>query len=118
MEKERKKAITIDFDETICQKQNYSDGAIWQVPIEGAVEAIQELDKKYRIIIQTVRLNPFMPGDVEAKRKEIEAWLTKYSIPFYKVTNNKYKSVAYVDDKGIRFTTWPDVMHLLQKFLK
>jgi len=99
-----KKTISIDFDGTICKKQSYGNGEIHETPTEGAPQALSKLkDDGYNIVVYTVRLNPYLEGDVSLKKKRIEDWLDKYGIPYDEVTNNKPSAIAYVDDRGIRF---------------
>lgn len=102
--------IGIDFDGTICQKQSFGDGKIWQKPMPNVKKVLSEMKQcEYKLVIFTVRLNPDMPGDVEAKKKEIERWLLKHEIPYDDLTNNKPSAVAYIDDRAIRFTNWEDI---------
>lgn len=104
------KTLGIDFDGTLCKKQPYGDGTIWQEPNEGAAEAMKLLKKEgYRLVVFTVRLSPNMKGIVEIKKDRICNWLNKYGIPYDEVTNNKPSAVAYVDDRAIRFTDWADI---------
>jgi len=104
-----KKTIGIDFDGTICKKQPYGDGNIYQTPNEGAKEVINKLFEDYKIVVFTTRLNPEFGGDIEWKKLQITMWLDKYGIKFDQVTNNKPAAMAYIDDRAIRFTNWQDI---------
>ena len=108
------KTIAIDFDGTICKKQSYGDGKIWQTPNEDAREVIQGLkDDGYKIVVFTTRLNPLFGGDIEAKKVEIEKWMNMWNIPFDLVTNNKPAAMLYIDDRTVRFTNWQDMSNYL-----
>jgi len=107
------KTIAIDFDGTICKKQPYGDGLLWQEPNEGAIQVIKKLRLEYKIVIFTTRLNPNMGGDIGWKKEQIIGWLNKYEIPFNEVTNNKPSAMVYIDDRAIRFTNWTDINNYL-----
>ena len=112
-----KKTIGIDFDGTICKKQPYGDGIIYEQPNEGATEVITKLAREYKIVVFTTRLNPGLVKDdiqtVEWKRTQIENWLTGYGVPFDEVTNNKPAAMLYIDDRAVRFTNWNDMGNYL-----
>lgn len=104
------KTLAIDFDGTLCKKQSYGNGEIWQVPNEDAMNTMKFLKEKgYELVIFTVRLNPDLKGDIASKLERIEKWLYKHDIPFDYVTNNKPPALAYIDDRAIRFTNWQDI---------
>jgi phosphoglycolate phosphatase-like HAD superfamily hydrolase len=102
--KDKQKTLGLDFDGTICQKQSYGDGLIYQTPTDGAVEAIKKLkDAGYKLVVFTTRLNPDFGGDIVWKHKQIVEWLQKYGIPYDEVTNHKPEAMAYIDDRAVRF---------------
>jgi len=107
------KTLAIDFDGTICKKQAYGLGVIWQKPNEGAVEHITKLRKDgYNIVIYTVRLSPDRNGnkaEIETKRQRIADWMELYEIPYDDIVGYKPDAIAYIDDRAIRFTNWQDV---------
>ena len=98
-----KKTIAIDFDGVIHKySKGWKDGAIYDEPVDGAKEAIEELmDKGYRVVIFTTRRNMLEIGD----------WLTEFNFPNIAVTNDKPVAIAYIDDRGIRFTNWKDMLN-------
>lgn len=105
-----KKTIGIDFDGTICKKQHFGDGKIYQEPNEHAKRTIDRLKESgYSIVVFTVRLHEKFGGDIQAKKDEIARWLNKYEIPFDEITNCKPEAIAYIDDRAIRFTNWQDI---------
>ena len=101
--------LCIDFDGTICQKQSYGDGSIWQEPQAGAKEIINKLAKHYEIVILTTRANGEIMGDVDQKIETVGNWLKKHGILYDRITAIKPMAQAYIDDRGLRFTTWQDM---------
>lgn len=103
MDSDRRYTLAIDFDGVIHSYEKlWHDGTIYGTVTQGAWYTLTELYKKYDIVIHTCR-------DVE----QVREWLEKngYPIPL-SVTNIKPRAVAYIDDRGIRFTDWPLLMRL------
>ena len=74
-------------------------------PLTSAVEALQKLSKDYNLYIFTTRAND------RDQRIAITEWLKRYGMdPGMKITNIKDPAIAYIDDRGIRFTNWPDMV--------
>ena len=102
--------IGIDFDGVIhkCSK-GYYDGTIYDEPVEGSYEALERLSKEYTIIINTCKAKPDR-GLVNGKTGValVWEWLEKYDMAKFvaKVTAEKPRAVAYIDDKSVRFTSW------------
>lgn len=98
--------IAIDFDGVIHKySKGWHDKTVYDVPIEGAFDAINRLQiKGYTVYILTAR-NP----------TEVEAWMTKHYPPEYgpipDISNVKRAAVAYIDDRAIRFTNWKDILN-------
>lgn len=105
----RKKTLGIDFDGTLCNKQPYGDGTIYETPTPHAREVMDKLYKEYKIVIFTTRLSPKFGGDISKKYQEIADWLKLHQIPYDELTNNKPEAMAYIDDRAIRFTNWLDI---------
>lgn len=93
------KTLAIDFDGVIHRySRGWSDGSIYDPPMAGAVEAIEELKSEYNLVIFTSRQN----------LAEVEEWLEKYFEGWKpEITNRKPMAHAYIDDRAIRFSTWP-----------
>lgn len=114
---ENTQQIAIDFDGVIHKNsKGFYDGTVYDEPIEGAIEAIKELSKKYEIVIFTAKAKPDRPlvnGKTGAEL--IWDWLEKYNIQQYikKVTSEKPRAVFYIDDKGIRFESWIQTLQIL-----
>ena len=125
MSNHNKKTIAIDFDGVIHKySKGWHDGTCYDEPMEGAFKAIEKLMKEHIVYIHTTR----DPGSVAD-------WFEKYSVPFsvmtnpmgmgypflnddidvigtnvVYVTNKKFAALAYIDDRGIRFTDWDTIL--------
>ena len=102
--------IGIDFDGVIheCSK-GYYDGTIYDPPVEGALESLAALSEKYSIIVYTCKAKPDR-GLVNGKTgtQLVWEWLEKHKLSQFvsKVTSEKPRAVAYIDDKSIKFKDW------------
>ena len=96
--------ISVDFDGVICKRDGFPRKSNFRdcPPMDNAKEAVDYLSKKYELYICTNR-----PAD---EWIDIGDWLEKYNFPVMTVTNKKYPdTIAYIDDRAIRFTSWLDV---------
>ena len=94
--------------------KGFYDGTIYDEPIEGALEAIKTLSEKYTLICYTAKAKPDR-GLVNGKTgtQLVWEWLEKHNMSQYisKVTAEKPRAVAYIDDKAIRFTDWDSCLN-------
>ena len=107
-----KRTLVIDLDGVIATgtvEEVYSEEAGWAYEkctlIEGAKEGLEELSKKYKLILSTARL------EVDTE-KTIE-WLEKHEILKYfdeVHIGKKSPAIAYIDDKAVRFNGWEEVL--------
>lgn len=110
--------IGVDFDKVIhkCTK-GYFDGTIYDDPVEGAYQALQQLSEKYTVIVYTCKAKPDR-GLVNGKTgtQLVWEWLEKHDMSKFvsKVTSEKPRAVAYIDDKAVRFTSWTEAMPALK----
>ncbi len=116
---ENKKNIAIDFDGVIhaCSK-GYHDGTVYDVPIDGSLEAIKFLyDKGFKIIIYSCKSRSDRPS-VRGKNgtEMIWDWLEKYNVKQYvtDVVSEKPRAICFIDDKGVRFVNWKDAFSQLE----
>ena len=111
--------IGIDFDGVIhkCSK-GYYDGTIYDEPVEGSYEALKRISKDYTIIVNTCKAKPDR-GLVNGKTgvTMVWEWLEKYDMSQFvsKVTSEKLRARAYIDDKGIRFKNWKNMLISLEE---
>jgi capsule biosynthesis phosphatase len=107
--------ICIDMDGTICKNrspdQKYSDID----PIEGAVTSLRNLKNQgHYIIIDTarhVRTCNWNEGQIIARQaKVLINWLDKHGIPYDEIWFSKPLADVYIDDKGMKFNSWDEVI--------
>lgn len=106
--------IAVDFDGVIHKNsKGYHDGTIYDEPVEGAREALQKLSEKYTVIIYTAKARRDR-GLVNGMSgvQLVWDWLKENDLSQYvsKVTAEKPRAVAYIDDKGIKFDNWNSVL--------
>tara|TARA_B100000959_G_scaffold206708_1_gene216826 strand:- start:4338 stop:4742 length:405 start_codon:yes stop_codon:yes gene_type:complete len=110
IEEEEKNSIAIDFDGVIHKNsKGFYDGTIYDVLIDGAYEALEQISKTYRIVIYTCKANPNRPLVNGMTGVElIEEWLKKHDMSKFvdKIVWGKPNAKFYIDDKGYHFTTW------------
>jgi hypothetical protein len=98
------KRIAIDFDGVLIDGQHIPRKIeiATGVPKPDAVEAVHFLvGLGFECYVLTSRASHEWP--------EVKEWLRKYGFPDMEVTNLKMNAVAYIDDRGIRFTNWQDI---------
>lgn len=93
------KNIAIDFDGTIHDFAHPVPGRKMGPPMEGAQAALEQLQTDGYNIIVFCRW-----ATNEYNCKVIADWMRYFEMPFVDVTNIKPDAVAYIDDRGIRFT--------------
>ena len=112
--KDEKNVLAIDFDGVIHDHNlGFHDGTCYGEPIEGAIESIKILSKKYTIIIFTCKANPDRPLINNKTGIELVwGWLKKYNIDkcIKDVTYNKPNALFYIDDKAIQFNNWDNTL--------
>jgi len=99
-----KKRIAIDFDGVLIDGQGIPrkpDVGLGK-PKKNAAEGVKFLqDLGFECYVLTAR----GPNEWE----EIKEWLIKHKFPAMRIGNIKMNAVAYIDDRGIRFTNWQDI---------
>jgi len=110
--------IGIDFDGVIhkCSK-GYYDGTIYDEPVAETYSALEAISRKYTIILYTCKAKPDR-GLVNGKTgiELIWEWLDKYNMSQFvsKITSEKPRAIAYIDDKAIQFKSWKDTLATLK----
>ena len=113
------KNICIDFDGVIHKNsKGFHDGTIYDDPVEGSLDSLRELSKKYDVVVCTAKAKPDR-GLINGKTgtQLVWEWLKENNMDKYvtKVTSEKPRAVAYVDDKGIEFQSWVETMNKVSK---
>lgn len=102
--KNDKEVLAVDFDGVIHDHLRPVPGRRMGAPIAGAKEALESLRGMYRIVVFSVW----------GKSKAVTDWLDFYEIPYDEATNVKPKAAYYIDDRGVAFTDWEEVLaHIL-----
>ena len=106
------KNIAVDFDGVIHKNsKGYYDGTIYDEPIDGARTSLQKLSEDYDVVIFTAKAKPDR-GLINGKTgtQLVWEWLKKHDMDKFvtKVTAEKPRAVRYIDDKGVRFTSWSE----------
>lgn len=115
--------VAIDFDGVIHgYSRGWQDGSIYDPPIDGAIEGLRELLLDEAVFVFTSR-DP----------SQVARWLTGYGFDvvadtgpgpgrhFWNqrgvllVTNRKLPATSYLDDRAVRFTSWPQALADLKK---
>tara|TARA_R110002074_G_scaffold387005_2_gene568930 strand:- start:181 stop:1155 length:975 start_codon:yes stop_codon:yes gene_type:complete len=110
--------IGVDFDGVLhkCSK-GYHDGTIYDRPVDGAIESLTLLSEKYNVIVYTCKAKPDR-GLVNGKTgtQLVWEWLEKYGASEYvtKVTAEKPRARAYIDDKAIKFVNWEQALAAIE----
>ena len=99
------RALCLDFDGVL---HSYTSGwvghdEVADGPMPGAVEACHDLaEAGWRLYVLSSR----------SDLRPIACWLAEYGFPPMALTRVKPIAVAYIDDRGCRFTNWPDIRKL------
>jgi len=112
-----KNNLAIDFDGVIHNfDKGFHDGTCYGDPIEGSLNAIRELSKKYTIIIFTAKAKsdrPLINGKTGTEL--VREWLDKYGILdcVKEITSEKPRAMLYIDDNSYRFESWKDTLKFI-----
>ena len=111
--------IGVDFDLVLHKySKGYHDGTLYDEMTPGAAAALQKLSDRYTVIVYTCKAKKDR-GLVNGKTgtELVWEWLEKNDLAQYvsKVTAEKPRAVAYIDDKAIRFSTWDQCLKDMTK---
>jgi hypothetical protein len=110
--------LAIDFDGVIHDDYlGFHDGTCYGLPLEGALEAIRDLSKSFKIIIFTAKAKPNRPlVDGKTGTELVTDWLRKYNVLKYvsEVTAEKPRAFLYIDDNAYRFTNWKNTLEFVR----
>jgi len=111
--------IAVDFDGVIhAYSKGWQDGSIYDDPVPGAGDALRSLMADYAVFIFTSRTDLRAVGDWVRDRLSVPVLVARDDCPreFWNgrdsvyITNRKLPAVAYLDDRGIRFHSWPQTL--------
>ena len=113
--------IAIDFDGVLHNAyQGWGDGTCYGDPMPGAIDAIKELSKKYKIVIFTAKAKPDRPL-INGKTgvELVKEWFENHNILnyIYEITSEKPRAELYIDDNGYRFENWSNTLKFIEKTL-
>jgi len=98
------RTLAIDFDGVVhAYGKGWHGGVIYDAPVEGCLEALRQLSKRYDLVLFTAR------HDLEA----VHLWLVTHSMRhlFREITNRKPAAVRYVDDRAYEFRNWEQTLY-------
>lgn len=106
-----RKSIVFDFDGVIHKySKGWQDGSIYDEPVKGIKNVINELHKDYDIYVVTTRARE-LSGEYAVRN-----YLDKHGIEYDAVTSIKVPAMVYVDDRGLNFN--PDDIDTLVKRIR
>lgn len=93
-----RKNIVFDFDGVIHKySKGWQDGSIYDEPVPGIKEVINELHKDYDIYVITTRARDL------GQQTAVENYLKDHGIEYDCVTSIKVPADVYIDDRAICF---------------
>lgn len=113
--------VAIDFDGVLHNAHlGWGDGTCYGDPLPGAIDAIKELSKKYKIIIFTAKAKSDRPLVNDKTGIElVKEWFEKHNIlnHIHDITSEKPRAELYIDDNGYRFENWSDTLKFVENTL-
>ena len=108
-----RRTVCLDFDGVIHSYRSGWCGAeiIPDPPVHGSREAIEQLRKRFRVVIHSARCQ------TDEGKKAIEVWLKKHRITVDEVCSLKPPAHVYVDDRAIPFRgNWDHAIAEIHEF--
>ena len=110
--------IAIDFDGVIHKNsKGFYDGTVYDEPVEGSYDALEKISGMYDVIVYTAKAKSDR-GLINGKTgiQLVWDWLRKNDMAKFvtKVTAEKPRAVAYIDDKAVRFDNWNECLDNLK----
>ena len=107
--------IALDFDRTIHDTDNPESGRKMGNPLPGAIESIDRLfNMGHTIIIHSCRVN-----EGWRSTQVMKDWLNHFQIPYHSIWGESPSDIGkvvadcYLDDRGLQFISWEDVLEKL-----
>jgi hypothetical protein len=116
--------IAVDFDGVVhAYTKGWQDGTIYDPPVIGALDALTTLMKTHAVFIHTTRDAEAVAGwladrgfdtflDIDGPSHPKREFWNEQGVLL--VTDRKLPAVAYIDDRGIRFQSWKQVLAELE----
>lgn len=103
--------IAVDFDNVLYDYDGrWRGGELPLSPVAGAAEAMRLLAAAGdTLIIFSTR------GWLKRHRERMAAWLDAHDIPYHNIARTKPNADVYLDDKALRFTSWPEALTALAR---
>lgn len=109
--------VAVDFDGVIHDyKKGWDDGTIYGRLVPGTTEALTRLMQTYAVYIWTCRTPLVEVARWITARTGIPTVLDDNAMRFWErtdrllVTERKFPAVAYLDDRAVRFESWPQAL--------
>ena len=111
------RTVAVDFDGVVhAYSRGWRNGTIYDDPVPGAFDALRQLMASgYAVFIHTTR-DPLSVANWLRDHGDFRCCLDDRSSEFWAtpdmllVTDRKYPAVAYIDDRAIRFESWPQAL--------
>lgn len=108
----KKRTIAIDFDGVIHKySKGYHDGTAYDVPMEGAIEAIKLLMQKYTVFVLSTR-DPKQIQHWFGVHTDLGTEIINDNREFYEnehlvgISQRKLPAIYYIDDRALYFKSW------------
>lgn len=116
-ERSRKLAIGVDFDGVVHDyTKGWADGSIYGALMPGAFDALNSMMENHAVFIHTAREATSVAIWLADRGFETTTDMGMGAPQFWNyrgillVTNRKLPAQAYLDDRGIRFTSWTQAL--------
>ena len=102
--------LAIDFDGVLMDRGTFNgpfDPAICLGrPVDGAAESLPRLARRFELVVFSSRARS------PEGRDAIARWLDAHGLStfFADITAEKVNALAYIDDRGVRFESWHDLL--------
>jgi 5'(3')-deoxyribonucleotidase len=118
----RRKTLAIDFDGVIHKySKGWADGTIYDGPMDGAMDSLDELMMTYNVFILSTRSTDQIVEWFHVHFPYIPCRNINGGGPFWNtagiigVTNEKYAAEIYIDDRALRFWDWDSALGEIAK---
>lgn len=112
------KSIAIDFDGVIhAYSRGWFTKDIYDPPVLGAYQAIKTLSAAYGVFIFSARSSREILPWCRTQFPDLRFQIIGPKVTYWNrkrvigITNRKLPALAYVDDRGVRFTNWADIVN-------